>query len=632
MAIDKEFLIKHRFWVALAVCLPLPLVAILVLATTVASAISVEQKKVQGRLRDVEGYKNIKGPREVKWKEEEAGQRRQLEAKLWDRAWRSQQDLMTWPAAVEARDLFPDQLFARHVQAARGKEGEGALPAAAANQFLGTVTLVRPDHFKVQGKGAAEKTFRPSADVVLTLTDARARDKRRPLSALRVGDRVLVGYQRDRYFGDELNDVEKKAFRQSYATQLAGVLKELDPVTTAGQGVVLLVDSQSGQDWLYREDADGIPDLPAGATFFTCFPGPWKENRYLSREAWTAQEDLWVQRELFRSIRAVNRRVATFTRKYAAGARPAGPGGADVFVNPYWEVTLKLTPDGKGLTGKVTNPLGRRQRVDGTYLLVRVREQGEPEKVRLGGEPLLPGAGRDLPVHKLQGGAQATGIVGVEQVLTWETAAVKRLDAVLVGGGRRQAGSGSVISALAHRTSASKLVAFPFPRIRQEETPAAGAAKGAAAAKAAVPQTNGFAFERYVEVSRQVRRLPVALSLIVDQQYVGLVQPAFANGRLRFRTMQVIWHRYPHRLRPHLDTLAVAAGVPPKGPPPGLPDWARPGGSPGALGPTPGLPFGAPPGPAPAFEESATNVEMVLYGVVSLYQRYPPRGQEGTNP
>jgi hypothetical protein len=51
-------------------------------------------------------------------------------------------------------------------------------------------------------------------------------------------------------------------------------------------------------------------------------------------------------------------------------------------------------------------------------------------------------------------------------------------------------------------------------------------------------------FRRYVDVTEQVRRMPVGIVVIVDQSYIQDVLLAFANSPLRFQVTQVTWSRF----------------------------------------------------------------------------------------
>src|SRR5205085_9242704 len=49
---------------------------------------------------------------------------------------------------------------------------------------------------------------------------------------------------------------------------------------------------------------------------------------------------------------------------------------------------------------------------------------------------------------------------------------------------------------------------------------------------------------RYLEVTDQVRRLPVALVLVVDQMFIPDVLVAYSNSPFRFYTVQTHWRRF----------------------------------------------------------------------------------------
>jgi hypothetical protein len=703
MKVDKETLVKHKFWVIAALCLPLTLFAMVYLATSVAGAINAKHKEVDKKIKDLKAFADPKRPDEVSKKKREAELHESLKDVVWEEAWQTQArqpGLNTWPEQLEHDFHFANGLFAMKVQAERTKtppadQGTGELPK---NQFRGEIIKVTKDVLLVQGREGKEgkgkvvtKPFQRTAQVAVTLSDDKAKDQAVPFEKLEgrkaghPGDYVTITYQVGKYFGDPLTPSEQGIFRSAYKTQLLDILRVVDPVTATGKGVVQL------KDWPFDDDVD---KLPPGATFLNFVP-EWKQNHQLSKEAWIAQEDLWIQRELYRLIQLANSFVSRFH-----GPGGAGKGKEFAFTNPYWELRLTLTADDK-LAIKMKNLLSRRQRAD-VFFLVKLRPDGNPEKVFVGGvDPFNPGEVKDIPAVALKGGPSATGIYGVEQVLTPQTAAVRRIDQVVIGSSAQGSGaraatpapqsvgaSGAAAAggsrAESHRLFPKSLVAFLLPGEAKEEEakepstvkpstpglPPTGSGSGSglgimnptqAGGKTDKVSPNGLPFERYLEVTDQARRLPVGLVLIVDQQHVGLVQAAFADSVLRFLTNQVVLNRYPHNLRsPEATSVAV-------GPKAGPPDLARafgagsfPGGSMpplaggfiggnakaivvmpsgsgmpfgGSFMPGGGMPFGpSRPGasgengrPGGSAEEPETNVELVLYGVVSLYERYPPR-------
>jgi hypothetical protein len=713
MKFDSEKLVKNRFWILTGVCVPLALIALVVLGTSVVGKIRAERKKVEDDIKSIKNFSDPKRPDEVKFKEKEAELHKGLEDVVWKQAWEKQAVLGTWPEGVENKFHFKDGLFALKIQADRGKDtaaeeaasGSGEAPA---DQFKGVIIRHTKDWIDVEGKGGKAKKarvvrFQRTEDVKVTLNDDKGKDQAVPFSTLADKDRVTVTFQPGKYFGDKLTDTELDLFKESYKAQLADILKTVEPVDATGQGVVQL------KNWAFDPE-----QIPAGAGFLVHHAGDWKSNRYLSKEAWTAQEDLWIQRELYRLVRLANSFVSRFH-----GQGGEGKGKAFTFTNPYWEMRLTLTEDNK-LAVNLKNLLHKRQKAD-TYFLIKFRPDADPERVFVGGlEPLNPLEVKDakpVPV-KTEG---ATGIYGVDQVLTQDTAAVRRIDLVAIGAGKgggeagtgvgslkpglqtpggsggARGGSAATRLALSHRTFPKPLVPFRFPgdptetekegekeSTNQTQGPGASGsmpkgmpgmpagigppgADGGGAGGKGKPSANGFVFERYLDVTPQARRVPVGVVLIVDQQHVGLVQAAFADSGLRFLTNQVLLNRYPHSLRSPEATLVAggAKGGPPTAPglppnfgsggsmgfprPPVIPSGGSffpgsgsggPGPMPGRM-PSPGTGFtggmagqvffpgmtgpGASGAAAGAADEPETNVELVLYGVVSLYERYPPR-------
>ncbi|VTS00913.1 Uncharacterized protein OS=Planctomyces brasiliensis (strain ATCC 49424 / DSM 5305 / JCM 21570 / NBRC 103401 / IFAM 1448) GN=Plabr_4059 PE=4 SV=1 [Gemmata massiliana] len=175
--------------------------------------------------------------------------------------------------------------------------------------------------------------------------------------------------------------------------------------------------------------------------------------------------------------------------------------------------------------------------------------------------------------------------------------------------------------------------------------------------------------KRYIAATEQVRRMPVGLVVIVDQSYIQDVLLALSNSPLRFQITQVTWKRF----RDTLDGLGGSSsssgpgggidysrgegrlnfggGDPDeRGPRPGNGSSAggppRPPG-PGGIGLIPGSSSGMPgpggyPGMSPsgypgsnssvASESQVTSglVELSVYGIVSLYEKYEaPKPADG---
>jgi hypothetical protein len=162
--------------------------------------------------------------------------------------------------------------------------------------------------------------------------------------------------------------------------------------------------------------------------------------------------------------------------------------------------------------------------------------------------------------------------------------------------------------------------------------------------------------KRYIGVPGQVRRMPVALSMVVDQAYMQDVLMAYANCPLRFQITQVHWERFRGTLTPAGSTESEDTG--PRLTTGGglgdgfLPNEGRPqsGFRPGGIGigpvgpsPGPGIP-GAPglgglsgqfgsAGSTTVTEGQITAglVQLTVYGIISIYEKYqseaPPEGK-----
>jgi hypothetical protein len=130
---------------------------------------------------------------------------------------------------------------------------------------------------------------------------------------------------------------------------------------------------------------------------------------------------------------------------------------------------------------------------------------------------------------------------------------------------------------------------------------------------------NGLVKDRYSEVNEQARRLPVGVALIVDQVHLGRILKSFENSKFRFVINQTLLNRYPGSLRPQIAAVK---------------EEARPTGPLRGFGPR-DMGAGAAPRPPAGMGSEDTfesNVELVIYGTVTLYQRHPPRPPSGPTP
>src|SRR5262249_41168593 len=143
--------------------------------------------------------------------------------------------------------------------------------------------------------------------------------------------------------------------------------------------------------------------------------------------------------------------------------------------------------------------------------------------------------GESIPFPDTTVGQQKAieGLFGVEQVLTWRTAAVKRLDDLK-------------LMYPSSRTAARTLKPPSFYKPPSESTDssspdasaqtAGGTLPGGAtspfgpAAQAITTTTlNGLELNRYTDVSPQVRHMQVAMVVVADEEHLPELLAAFAN-------------------------------------------------------------------------------------------------------
>jgi hypothetical protein len=622
--LDKDTLVKHSFWILAGGYVVLVLVCLSVLMTSVGATVEDEReklKKAQKLVQDVKGTNNEQVVEAYK-KQDELVDRKKDE--VWSKAWDTQKDMMTWP-----RDL-------------------------------------------------------------------------------------QTQFQKYKYFGQDIDQFDRAAFDEKYLTQREDVWRVVDPVLSNGEGVVQCKD----RSW--------AEVLQLDRTF---------EKKPPSKEdIWLTQEDLWVKREMLRIIHDANQSVARFkevmpngsvekenkeikagspaekdakvakSETAAApqdqkGARPApAPTKTDpnhkIFRNPYWEFDLTLAGPDRGkyrLRGKITNISKRKQPLDTKFkvFLQDPRSSDEPsfQPLTVAGLPLAVGESKpiDEPVQEQRA---IEGLFGVEQVLNWRTAAVKRLDDLQLRYPSSRTAARTLKPPKFINTNPPESADSSSGDASAQTAPAApergGPAYGPAAAQAITTTLNGLEINRYTDVGDQVRHMPVAMVVVVDEEHLPELLAAFVNSKLRIQVNQYHWHHCRDRMRPQLDEEGTPQPAPSSGsrervfnpppstrsapmaggrpygvnnpallgtrgggergatrPPPGPAYLSGPPGPPRgmAAGPGPTMPRGLQPGMrAPAYpssgpgtisegdeeEEDLNLLEVAVYGLASLYERYPP--------
>jgi hypothetical protein len=415
-----------------------------------------------------------------------------------------------------------------------------------------------------------------------------------------------------------------------------------------------------------------------------------------SEDCWLALENLCVQREVLQDIHNVNQLLARFLPvpfPLDAGSPPEAKSQWDAekvkvgkelseslklkdgevagrFQSPYWLLDIAATRSATGrpevvFRGKLTNITDRRQNVSRINFKVWLDANAQPVVVPVEAEFLAAGETLDFSDLRVPATSRISGIQSVEQVLDLRYAPVKRVDRLVLG-------------YLSNRYADQSLIGPEGPAFKEakdaEGTGAAAAptVEGAGRLGAAGGPTgpsgpsstssNGLERNRYLHRTEQVRRMPIGVVLVVDQSHIQDVQRAFANSRLRFQNVQIHWQRFRGALdgsqsgTPSMTTAPSgrppAGGLRPTSPSSGPPGPVTPSSGGGGGGAGAGLETTAPSGrpgggrPVPggagapnttAFQqlpdEAMTSlVELSIYGIASLYEKYPPRTPPAATP
>lgn len=452
-------------------------------------------------------------------------------------------------------------------------------------------------------------------------------------------------------------------------------------------------------------------------------PVAWKDTPLpTSEEIWLSLEDLCVRREVLKIIHNANELSAAFVEVTKVGPNDPplpesklGPGFAKRFRSRLYEIDLVVKDAGKGnytFSGKIKNISGRRQKIYELWLNawlnpdISVTEPAQPTFLRFGIADLAAGQTANLDEFKIQLNRAPTGLLKLAQRHNQQTVPVKYLLEIAFG---PNAAGDRVLPQGAER----KLLTAKFGTKKEGEGGAPGGGGGGAGGGAGPGKPmgfgpmgggppsgmgggagmmmggggggggnagqveltgNGVAKTRYIDVTEQVRRIPVAVVMIADQACMQDVLTAFTNSmRMRYQTTHYHWKRV------YLTASASSSGSGVGGAAGGGADREdhegggfKPMGG-GALGPMGGAGFspmggggasaggaGIPPmgggnfntgGPMgggggglfpgtgrgsniPSFADQppVNLVEMTVYGIANLYERPPETTAPATTP
>src|ERR671931_1997487 len=97
MKLDKETVIKQRFWFALGFFLLFWVIAFFVMKVSGAGEVKAKQEAYTKSKKEIEGFKNPKNERFVKPWERHKGVFEGQKKTVWEKAWDGQKVMVTWP-------------------------------------------------------------------------------------------------------------------------------------------------------------------------------------------------------------------------------------------------------------------------------------------------------------------------------------------------------------------------------------------------------------------------------------------------------------------------------------------------------------------------------------------------------
>jgi hypothetical protein len=224
------------------------------------------------------------------------------------------------------------------------------------------------------------------------------------------------------------------------------------------------------------------------------------------------------------------------------------------FRNAFWELDLTLTRDEKGnywVKGTIKN-IGKAKQAIDTQFRVFLDDTIDTDTpfatVYAARLPMNVGETFTFKDVKCEQNKSISGLYAVMQVLTWQTGPVKRIDKIELGYPSRTASRGLK----------------PPLWIPKPEAPAEGDAGsgdmamsmrqgrgGQVATSTTSDQSeSGFNKNRYTDANAQVRHMPVAMAVLMEEDHIHDFLGALANSRLKIQTLQIHWRHSRDKVKP----------------------------------------------------------------------------------
>jgi hypothetical protein len=528
LKIDKDMLIKQRFWILLGVSVLLLLVALLMLPSSVGSEVESQQKAYLGKkdsLAKISAVKNEKWVAAAKEADEYVESKKN---KVWEQAWSTQTNFMTWPADLESGQHPWSKKYAYFGDPIDQNDRSDFNQKLYESQIRPVFDIVDP--LMRDGSGVVQ-FHGGDYEAVLQL------DKQWPGEV--PGNTFIWLAQEDLWVKRELLRIVRAA-NDSVAQFKDGPAPSAQPAAPAANPQPKPAGLAATAE---PAPADGNAPKPAAPSAPPTAPNPPTKPAGLGQTQDPAPADGKAAKH-----------AAPVTK------RPTSDPRHQVYHNPYWQLDLTITVNPRGervVGGTLKNVTERRQNRYGLMFkvfLTKPAPDARPLLIAVSGLPLAAGETVKLDNFAVPKQLAGDALYGVEQVLTWRTAPVKRIDAVQLG-------------AASSRTYGKKLVPPQFIQKEKDAAQAPSADQSGNSGNNAVG-TNKFqaiglgvgggsrdssAGDRYTDSNEQVRHMPVAMQVIVTEDAMADFLAAFANSTLRIQTLQYHWEHSHDHIQPQTD-------------------------------------------------------------------------------
>ena len=508
---DKDLIIKHRFWILIGLCGILALVPHFLLATSVSDAFENKRVEYDNAKKSVEGITSPKNEKWVAAAETKDSFVADKKKEMHQQAWRSQAGMMTYPeslAPIMAPKYFGDAIeyhdldkYARdystqlkdavvEVQPLLPQEGfENGVVQFAGNNINGVLKL----------DVAFERPPPSKEDFWLAQEDLWM--KRELLRIVRDANESVARFHAA---DEEQPPAEVKKPAPAAEANAAGTA-DAKPAGAAEAKPANPADAKPANS------AEAKPANPADAK-----PADGTPPATTPAEGTALAAPKPAAKPVVKKPIDLNHRV---------------------FHNQHWELDLTLKPDqaNKKFTigGTIKNRGHRRRPLNDVTFKVLLQPGSNSSGIGLliSREPLAVGETWTIPTQEFDTSLVAyEGLYGVEEILTWKTAPVKRIDALELD---------YESSRMASRTLKPPRWYVPPPEAAPTEAGAAAGktmamgggpgGPGPGGSSAPVVSKSGLNLNRYLDANEQVRHMPVGMVVVADDEHLAELLSAFTN-------------------------------------------------------------------------------------------------------